>query len=181
MEKPEKVNELLPVNFSIHNITDAQVGGNIREKLRKAVSPMYIKLTVQEETNYIVSPIDIGSDDTTDGHRAEAHGRIALWDTGASQSSISSAVAKQMNLAPLREVLTGSAAGETRCDVFRVNLRIGPKSVLHDVEVHSFESDKYDFLIGMDIISLGRLEVDFTTQFGPLISFTFLMSRNITC
>jgi hypothetical protein len=98
---------------------------------------------------------NVPSDVKKDGIKA-----TALWDTGATRSAITPAMAKILHLTPIDRVRVNGINNTSMADV--VNLSIGlPNLVMVkdvDVMVCNLVRD-IDLLIGMDIILLGDFSI----------------------
>lgn len=81
----------------------------------------------------------------------------ALWDTGASGTSISTDVAKKLNLAVTGQRVIFTPTGSRTVNCYMLDIILPNSICVKDVPV--FESDiglqNLDALIGMDIITLG--------------------------
>lgn len=86
-------------------------------------------------------------------------GRIALWDTGAATTTISSVCAKQLDLKPINEEFLKLNPDAVKS--YRVSLIINNEITLEEVLVVSRDEvfEGFDMLIGMDIISKGRFAI----------------------
>lgn len=113
--------------------------------------------------NMLITEVDVGFSES----RAKVLGlpcaptRIkALWDTGASTSSISGAFADRVGIPALDFTRIHGAGGVHDSRVFRVDLTI-PGTQVHvtDVQATEFVAHDFDMLIGMDIITLGDFSV----------------------
>jgi predicted aspartyl protease len=124
--------------------------------------------------NVLITEVDVGFSET----RAKVFGQSfsttrirALWDTGASTSSISGAFADRINLPALDFTQIHGAGGIHDSRVFRVDLLIpGTQVRINDVQATEFVAHDFDMLIGMDIITLGDFSV---TNAGGKTVFSF--------
>lgn len=84
----------------------------------------------------------------------------ALWDTGASCTSISKKVIKELGLKPTGKHKTSTASEEILANEYNINLAI-PKCVkATDLSViENNVEDKFDCIIGMDIIGTGDFSI----------------------
>lgn len=97
---------------------------------------------------------------------------IALWDTGATTTCISEAVAQQLNLIPtgMMDIRTPSSTKSVK--TYLVNVGLPNHLNVNDVQVCETDIGKQniEMLIGMDIISLGDFAV---SNFNNKTIFTF--------
>ncbi len=85
----------------------------------------------------------------------------ALWDTGATQCSISDRLATQLDLPQVDFVDVATAAGVIQLPVYKIHLILPNNLVFHDLEVVGFmyTDDDCDLIIGMDIMTQGDLSL----------------------
>jgi predicted aspartyl protease len=100
------------------------------------------------------------------------HPTRALWDTGATGSAITPAVAKLLGLIPSTLANVQHADGISLQNVYYVNIYLPNKVVVPFVKVTECKNvvGKFDIIIGMDIISLGDFAV---TNVGKKTTFSF--------
>jgi hypothetical protein len=80
----------------------------------------------------------------------------ALWDTGATSSTISGTLASQLCLPVTGEREMRGAGGRYRAKEYLSGLLLPNHIVIPSMSLYEFAgSDHFDMLIGMDIISLG--------------------------
>lgn len=85
-----------------------------------------------------------------------------IWDTGSARSFISSEIAQLFNLEKKGTSKVTGMTGTALSEVYEVTLLIFDNYPF-TIDVKSFkksEERKFDFLIGMDIISLGNLSIN---------------------
>ena len=111
-------------------------------------------------------------EDTTTLIPCDDHLFVALWDTGADQTGISTRVAKMLNLKPLDQQSHKTAGDPMDVNLYRANIFLSNKFCLKDHLVHNLKGDDKDFdvLIGMDIISRGDFSI---TNFEGRTVFSF--------
>lgn len=98
--------------------------------------------------------------------------KTALWDTGASVSVISSRIAEELNLEPTgMSYVSGFDGKRIKRNTYRVNIEFASDMKISFVEVVESPMIAFDFLIGMDIISLGSLSIDNGDCSGTVFSF----------
>lgn len=85
----------------------------------------------------------------------------ALWDTGATQCSISDRLAAEINLPQVDFVDVATAVGIIQLPVHKIHLILPNNLVIHDLEVVGFmySDDDCDLIIGMDIMTQGDLSI----------------------
>lgn len=136
--------------------------------------------------------------ETNPGHPEQFKG---LWDTGATGTVITLAVAEKLGIKPIGKRKCFHAQGHDIVNVYLINLFLPNGIAFHRVEVIEGKLNGCDLLIGMDIISLGdfsitnvkgktvfsfRLpsikEVDFVEESKiPVIATSEKIGRNISC
>ena len=85
----------------------------------------------------------------------------ALWDTGATNCAITKRMATRLGLAPSGKGTVYHANGEAEVDVYYLNLFLPNHFVLPVIPASECVSvhGNFDFIIGMDIITLGDFSV----------------------
>lgn len=96
----------------------------------------------------------------------------ALWDTGSSGSVISSDLVTQLNLKSIGSANVGTTSSSFVSNIYNVTLLLNKKQrfTLMVTESQQLSGSGIDFLVGMDIISLGDFAI--STHDG-LICFSF--------
>ena len=95
----------------------------------------------------------------------------AIWDTGATGCVITQKVVDACGLAPAGRATSFHAHGQTRTDVFMINVRLPNRVMFPGVRAIRGElSDNADILIGMDIINRGDFAV---TNLNGKTKFSF--------
>lgn len=108
---------------------------------------------------------------STTGGGGESLSAQAIWDTGATHSSISPRLAKSLGLASIDTIRVDTAGGETKvCDVYLVDLQLPNDIRITDVSAAGLDLGKDEFLIGMDVITLGDFAV---SNFEGKTCYTF--------
>jgi predicted aspartyl protease len=102
------------------------------------------------------------------------HAIKALWDTGATGSAITPAVAKLLGLIPTTKTNVQHADGISLQNVYYVNIYLPNKVVVPFVKATECNNivGNFDIIIGMDIISLGDFAI---TNVGNKTTFSFRM------
>jgi hypothetical protein len=84
----------------------------------------------------------------------------ALWDTGASGSSICKALAKHLDLKPIDMCTVRGVSGIAQSNVFLLDFLLPSNVSIRDVRVSEFiDNGIFDIIIGMDIITLGDFAI----------------------
>lgn len=111
----------------------------------------------EKKVNRLATPIDISL--CSDG--APRYRINAIWDTGSVTSCISESMARKMGLQPAMSGVGVTAAGQLDISYYFLDIHISEDMVFHNVKVAGFPLERHDvdFLIGMDIISKGNLQV----------------------
>lgn len=95
----------------------------------------------------------------------------AIWDTGATNSVISTKVVDECGLKPIGMTRVFHAGGSTEnCEVFLVSIFLPNKVVVPTVRVTKGVLAGCDVLIGMDVISQGDFAI---THHGGKTTFSF--------
>jgi hypothetical protein len=86
---------------------------------------------------------------------------IALWDTGATTSSISSGLAARLSLPAIGMAQVQAAGGIHDSRLFSIDIIFPqPNFIINNVEATEFKDNGvFDVLIGMDIITLGDFSI----------------------
>lgn len=97
----------------------------------------------------------------------------AVWDTGATSSMISRRVAEKLQLKSTGKIEIAGVHGVTLADTYVVNLIFNNGFSIFGLPVSEADDGcGFDVLIGMDIISKGRLIIDGLSE-GCHIAFAF--------
>ena len=107
----------------------------------------------------------------------ENHEYVAIWDTGATKSVISTKVAKAMGLLPTGQTIQKTANGEREALLYTVNIYLPNSVVFVAAEVIDGIMEA-EILIGMDIIGAGDFAV--THKYGnTVMSYQMPSDTNI--
>ena len=79
----------------------------------------------------------------------------ALWDTGAIYSVISKSFAEKLGLFPTDTQRAYTAQGFYEASIYRIDIMLPNNIVVKGLQIGNGEFQDFDFLIGMDVISLG--------------------------
>jgi hypothetical protein len=118
---------------------------------------------------HVSEPINGGVTSVND---SRIHKTSALWDTGATGSVVTAAMAKRLGLKPVSLVQVRHAGGVTLQNVYLVDIYLPNNLRIRAVKVTECPDTVGDFsvIVGMDIISLG----DFAfTNVGGKSVFSF--------
>lgn len=96
----------------------------------------------------------------------------AVWDTGATNSIISSDVVDALGLKPTGKSSISSFSGIVETCIYTVDLCFDNGYKIEGLEVMSGDYCDYDMLIGMDVINRGEFAI---STFGGKTSFCFRM------
>ncbi len=101
----------------------------------------------------------------------------ALWDTGATNTSISKRLAARLNLPPVSRRTIQCAGQPYESNTYKVNLILPNHVAFQNITVTEFDdSNRFDVLVGMDIITAGDFSItnangqtvcSFKTPAGP--------------
>lgn len=84
----------------------------------------------------------------------------AIWDTGATDTAISSKVVEQCGLIPTGKATINTANGERDVNTYIVDIELPNRVRIPAVAVTEFTAvEGSDLLIGMDVIGLGDLAI----------------------
>ncbi len=87
----------------------------------------------------------------------------AVWDTGATSSMISAALARKLTLAPTGTIQIAGVHGVQNARCYSVDIVFGNKFMIPSVKVsEASDFGGFDMLVGMDIISKGKMVIDGT-------------------
>lgn len=111
--------------------------------------------TFESDARRLITPITV-----SDSKGSQYHA-YAVWDTGAMNSCISENLASGMKLerVDVTTLVTTAGAKETACGI--VDVKISDDILFKNIKVTFTDMSRHkaDFIIGMDIISRGKLEV----------------------
>ncbi len=101
----------------------------------------------------------------------------ALWDTGSMTSCISTKLAQKLGFTPIDMGVGVSATGSIDIGYYLLDIHLGDDMVCRHVRVAGFplKNHDVDFLIGMDIITQGTLNI--STVDGKT-KLTFKLNNN---
>lgn len=79
----------------------------------------------------------------------------AVWDTGATETMITTNIVKELYLKPLGQIQVYSFYGVETTNVYLVHIGLPTGDAVVDIEAMECQSEAYDVIIGMDVISQG--------------------------
>ena len=122
----------------------------------------YFTLTSENKLKEISTPVTVAHCDKL--CRSE-HNCNAIWDTGATSSMISAAIAKKMTLAPHGSVQIAGVHGVSNAKCYYVDIAFDNGFVIPGIKVsEASDFGGFDVLIGMDIIGRGKMYIDGTNS-----------------
>ena len=95
---------------------------------------------------------------------------IAIWDTGATNTVISEKLAQELNLTPIGKASVSTAGGIIEVNKYLLGLKLPNNLQIRNVMITAGKLNGTDFLIGMDIITLGDFSV---TNLNDKTTFSF--------
>jgi len=85
--------------------------------------------------------------------------RIAVWDTGAMKTTVSSRIVSDFGLRAVKYAPVSTPNGKSIAACYYVDILLPNSLTVADVLVVEGTLDNFDVLIGMDIISMGDFAV----------------------
>ena len=82
-----------------------------------------------------------------------------VWDTGATNTLISSQVVDALELVPLEESLVEGVGGIVKSLVYEISLYLANDIVFKNIKALCSDIGDYDLVVGMDIIAQGDFVV----------------------
>lgn len=124
--------------------------------------------------------------DDTNSKPTPKRSYVGLWDTGASQSMITSRVVSELCLLPTGVQQCYHAQGKSITSTYMVNIVLPNGIQVHSLKVSEGKLPQgIDMLIGMDIINLGDFAIThrnkgtvFSFQIPPTHHYDFVASIN---
>lgn len=102
----------------------------------------------------------------------------AIWDTGATNTLITQAVANRLALKPIAVARCSTVSGEQLSNVYLVSLFLPNRLVVPEVRVYEGKIKGGDVLIGMDVIGVGDFAVT-NYQGNTVMSFRIPSKQSI--
>ena len=129
--------------------------------------------SADKETSEIATPLYLKKHGEINGEQKAN----AIWDTGATSSMISAAMAKKMQLTPSGTMQIAGVHGVQNARCYYVDIVFGNGFTIPSVKVsEASDFGGFDLLIGMDIIGQGALVLD-GTQDSLNVRFQFPVER----
>jgi len=95
----------------------------------------------------------------------------ALIDTGATNTSISNRLAASLNLKAVEQCKVAAAGGIHIANVYSIEISIKDMIKFTNIKAAEFiKNDKFDIIIGMDILTLGDLAIT-NHDYRTVVSF----------
>lgn len=95
----------------------------------------------------------------------------AIWDTGATNTAISSRVVEECGLIPTGQAISNTANGQCMVNTYIIDIGLPNNVNIKEVTATEFTAvEGADFLIGMDIMGLGDLAI---SNYEGKTTFTF--------
>ncbi len=109
----------------------------------------------------ISAPIALEDSEKLLPEDARIQWRTALWDTGATHTSISDRLAAQLDLEPFAFVEVATSAGLVQMPIYSVHFVLPSRLVFLNIQAIGFiyTDDDCDIIIGMDIMTQGDLSM----------------------
>ena len=101
----------------------------------------------------------------------------ALWDTGATNSVITTETARKLNLSPISKAKIHHAAGTSFMNVYLVDIYLPNRMIMENIFVTECEdaAGKFGLIVGMDIITRGDFSI---TNLNGNTVFSFRIPSN---
>ena len=123
-------------------------------------------------TNQLVTPVNLSLPTHETDNNPSLFSTNALWDTGATNSVITSDTVKKLGLKPVSMIKVNHAGGVSDQNVHLINIYLPSMVAIPFVQVTECSdiSGNFGAIIGMDIITLGDFVV---TNFDKKSTLTF--------
>lgn len=123
----------------------------------------------------IATPIYLSKPDST----ADKIKCSAIWDTGATSSMISAAIAKKLALASIGTTQIAGVHGVSNAKCYQVDITFGNGFCLQKIKVsEASDFGGFDLLVGMDIIGHGIMILDGTRDKKLCVHFQIPTENN---
>ena len=117
------------------------------------------RFSASKESSEIATPLYLKKHGEINGEQKAN----AIWDTGATSSMISAAMAKKLQLTPSGTIQIAGVHGVQNARCYYVDIIFGNGFCIPSVKVsEASDFGGFDLLIGMDIIGQGALVLDGT-------------------
>ena len=84
---------------------------------------------------------------------------LALWDTGATNTIISTMVVEELQLVPIKQAAISGIGGVVNSNVYKINLYFGNNVAFKNIEVLASDLEDCTVIIGMDLINRGDFAI----------------------
>ncbi len=109
------------------------------------------------QTDCIVMP---GIEEMTQSRQLSyAEVKSMVWDTGATNTLVSSQVVEALGLVPVEQSLVEGVGGIVASSVYRISVYLADNIVFKNVKALCSDIGDYDLVVGMDIIAQGDFAV----------------------
>ena len=120
--------------------------------------------------NVLLSEVSVSANQELFGDKAKEKFN-AIWDTGATNTAISSKVVKKCGLIPTGQATSNTANGQCIVNTYLIDISLPNNVNIKGVQATEFTAvEGADLLIGMDIMSLGDLAI---SNYQGKTTFTF--------
>lgn len=92
-------------------------------------------------------------------HRNKSREYLAIWDTGASCSAISEAIANELELIPTGMTKVGTASGIQIVNTYVVDMILPGNISVKKLQVTGAKLNGCDLLVGMDVMGMGGFAI----------------------
>ena len=113
-------------------------------------------------TNRLITPLGIheaGGGKADDGSIPYVANYKGLWDTGATQSCISSKIVTDLGLNPVGAMQMNTAGGTAQTNAYHISVKLPNRCYIEKLRVAEAQLVGCDALIGMDVISRGNFTI----------------------
>lgn len=134
--------------------------------MTNSVSNISFKQEYTGRANRLITPVGInqtGGGKADDGTIPYVANYNALWDTGATQSCISSKIVKDLGLNPVGKIQMSTAGGVSATNVYHISMKLPNRCYIEKLKVAEVQLAGCDALIGMDVISKGNFSISHDT------------------
>jgi len=84
----------------------------------------------------------------------------AIWDTGATETTITEELSQKLGLCAISKVMVGGVTGSALCNTYLIALALSNDIIIPEIEVADCMGNiGCDILIGMDVIGMGDFAI----------------------
>lgn len=110
--------------------------------------------------NVLITPVELIIDENINpDYKKENKSYTAIWDTGATNTVISKELAEKLNLTPNGIAVCNTAGGRIEAKKYLISLKLLNGVEIENIHVTEGIITGSDFLIGMDVITLGDFAI----------------------